>query len=88
MKRESREALWPNASKAAAVSHAHGAGAARTTGAGERASSTTQFAATSDTREGPDGKVVAVQAPAPSPKRKRKKPFEAELALLRELGLR
>ena len=38
--------------------------------------------------EGPDGKVIPVQAPAPSPKRKRKKPFEAELALLRELGLR
>lgn len=38
--------------------------------------------------EDPDGKVVPVQAPAPSPKRKRKKPFEAELALLRELGLR
>jgi hypothetical protein len=39
-------------------------------------------------KEGPDGKVIPVQAPAPSPKRKRKKPFEAELALLRELGLR
>jgi hypothetical protein len=38
--------------------------------------------------EGPDGKVIHVEAPAPSPKRKRKKPFEAELALLRELGLR
>jgi hypothetical protein len=38
--------------------------------------------------EGPDGEVIPVQAPAPSPKRKRKKPFEAELALLRELGLR
>jgi hypothetical protein len=38
--------------------------------------------------EGPDGKVIPVQAPAPSAKRKRKKPFEAELALLRELGLR
>ena len=38
--------------------------------------------------EGPDGKVIPVQAPAPSPKRKGKKPFEAELALLRELGLR
>jgi hypothetical protein len=38
--------------------------------------------------EGQDGKVVPVQAPAPSPRRKRKKPFEAELALLRELGLR
>jgi hypothetical protein len=38
--------------------------------------------------EGPDGKVIPVQAPAPSPQRKRKKPFEAELALLRELGLR
>src|ERR1700739_4518298 len=29
--------------------------------------------------EGPDGKVVPVQAPAPSPKRKRKTPFEAAL---------
>jgi hypothetical protein len=38
--------------------------------------------------EGPDGKVIPVQAPASSPKRKRKKPFEAELALLRELGIR
>ena len=38
--------------------------------------------------ESPAGKVIPVQAPAPSPKRKRKKPFEAELALLRELGLR
>ena len=38
--------------------------------------------------EGPDGKVIPVQAPAPSPRRKRRKPFEAELALLRELGLR
>jgi len=36
--------------------------------------------------EGPDGKVIPVQAPASSPKCK--KPFEAELALLRELGLR
>jgi hypothetical protein len=38
--------------------------------------------------EDPDGKVIPVQAPTPFPKRKRKKPFEAELALLRELGLR
>jgi hypothetical protein len=38
--------------------------------------------------EGPDGKVIPGQALASSPKRKRKKPFEAELALLRELGLR
>jgi hypothetical protein len=38
--------------------------------------------------EGPDGKVVPVQSPAASPKRNRKRPFEAELALLRELGLR
>jgi hypothetical protein len=39
--------------------------------------------------EGPDGTVVAVQAPrAPSPRRKRKSPWEKEIALLRELGLR
>ena len=37
---------------------------------------------------GPDGKAIPVQAPAPSPKRNREKPFEAELALLREQGLR
>ena len=38
--------------------------------------------------EGPDGTVVLAQPPAPSPTRKRKQPFAAELALLRELGLR
>jgi len=40
--------------------------------------------------EGPDGKVLPTirVSRASSPKRKRKKPFEAELALLRELGLR
>lgn len=37
--------------------------------------------------EGPDGKVVPVEAPAPSPRR-RKPQFEAEVRLLRELGLR